>query len=264
MIDGRRIFVKQVLNSRERTQDNVRNCTNLVRDKRTIDDSWDDRSYKDVLLGATFPNNKAGFDLGVGIKEVFKASLKEVNFKIDLPKSEMEWLHRSALGRVHGFVSLLELQQAFGKLKVECSISPMDGTLFLVTFKSYEEMKFLLENNKLCTQELFEIIEPWNFSSNQRELAMWISLEEVSLVVWNEKFFQSLGNSWGTFVRLDKNTLKRRRFDVAKILLLIETRMNVPSSISVNIRGQFFKILVSIDECQYDPSSPLEVSSPEV
>ncbi|XVF28223.1 hypothetical protein REPUB_Repub15cG0011000 [Reevesia pubescens] len=189
---------------------------------------------------------------------------KEKVNNLTLQNERMDWLHRSAIGRVHSFVSLTELLDALVKLKVDCSVSPMGGVTFLVTFKSSEEMKSLLESNKLCSQELFQFIEPWNFSSNQREVAMWISLEEVPLVVWHEQFFQSLGNSWGIFVRVDENTSNRRRFDVARMLVLIESRMNVPSFVSVNIRGKYFKILVSLEDCHIDFSTPSVVSSPEL
>ncbi|XVF04128.1 hypothetical protein REPUB_Repub05bG0055400 [Reevesia pubescens] len=265
LIDGRLIFVKVAIKSGGGTKEKVVNLTLQNEGKRVIDDApCDGRSYKDVLLGATWRNDDHVSHSGVGIKEVFKAPLKEVNFELDMPKSGMDWLQRSAIGRVHDFISPSKLRDALVKLKVDCSVSPMGGVTFLVTFKSSEEMKSLLESNKLCSQELFQFIEPWNFSSNQREIAMWISLEEVPLVVWHEQFFQSLGNSWGTFVRVDDNTANRRRFDVARMLVLIESRLNVPSFVSVNIREKYFKILVSMEDCQFDSSTPSVVASPEL
>ena len=68
--------------------------------------------------------------------------------------------------------------------------------------------------------------------------------------VWHEKFFASLGNSWGSFVCLDDKTKHRKRFDIARLLVSVESRLRIPSSVNVNVRGIDFKILITVEETQ--------------
>ncbi|XVF29224.1 hypothetical protein REPUB_Repub15cG0102500 [Reevesia pubescens] len=77
---------------------------------------------------------------------------------------------------------------------------------------------------------------------------MEVSLEEVHVLAWHQKLFKSIGDSWGKFIKMDKDTATRRRFDVARILVSVESRMNIPSSFSINIRGKTFRVLVTIED----------------
>ena len=79
---------------------------------------------------------------------------------------------------------------------------------------------------------------------------MWVLLEEVLMQVWHEIFFLSLGNNWGSFVSLDDCTINRRRFDIARMLVLVESRLKIPSSATVKVRGISFKILISVEDSE--------------
>ena len=77
------------------------------------------------------------------------------------------------------------------------------------------------------------------------ERFVWVILEEVPLQVWHAKFFESLGNSWGNFVRLDASTINRSRLDAARMLVRVSSSLNIPSSVSVVVRGSLHKIIVA-------------------
>ena len=83
-----------------------------------------------------------------------------------------------------------------------------------------------------------------------KNVAVWALLEEVLFQVWHEKFFVSLGNSWGSFVNLNDNTIQRKRLDIKRMLLSVENRLRIPSSVNVKIRGKSFKILISVEDSE--------------
>ena len=57
--------------------------------------------------------------------------------------------------------------------------------------------------------------------------------------VWHEKFLASLGNNWGSFISLDDSTLHKKRFDIARLLVSVESRLRIPSSMNVKVREKF-------------------------
>ena len=73
-------------------------------------------------------------------------------------------------------------------------------------------------------------------------------LEDVPLQVWQEKFFESLGNSWGKFVKLDECTINRSRLDAARMLVRVVNSHDIPASVSVMVRGTLHKIRVLEEE----------------
>ena len=77
---------------------------------------------------------------------------------------------------------------------------------------------------------------------------MWVLLEEVHMQVWHEIFFVYLGNNWGSFVSLDDDTFNRRRFDIARMLVLMESRLRIPSPVTVKVKGISLKILISVEQ----------------
>ncbi|XVF78438.1 hypothetical protein PTKIN_Ptkin14bG0133100 [Pterospermum kingtungense] len=79
-------------------------------------------------------------------------------------------------------------------------------------------------------------------------VAQWINLEEVPLHLWDIKFFKSLGDKWGMFLRVDDETASKSRFDRARLLVLVESKMLIPSIVSIKNEDQVFKIIVSLEE----------------
>ena len=82
----------------------------------------------------------------------------------------------------------------------------------------------------------------------KREIFVWVVLEEVILQVWHDKFFESLGNSWGHFVHFDASTMNRTRLDVARLFIRVGSSLNIPFSVSMMVGGSLHKILVEVEE----------------
>ncbi|XVE83313.1 hypothetical protein DITRI_Ditri16bG0078900 [Diplodiscus trichospermus] len=73
-------------------------------------------------------------------------------------------------------------------------------------------------------------------------------MEEVKIQVWHYNFFEGLGNRWGKLVRLDDDTMNKCRFDIARMLVFVDSIFRIPPIVTVHLKGTDFKILVTMDE----------------
>ncbi|XVF31576.1 hypothetical protein REPUB_Repub17cG0002600 [Reevesia pubescens] len=254
-IDGRFIKVQKAEKGRNR---NV--VSSSGRTERKSEGVFrDGRSYKEALVGSKVTVNtgvegpsvspEVGKEVGEDDDHV-NVEVQEVSYDFELLHEKMEWLHRSAVGRTTGSHNFLELQATLLKKVPLCSISPMGGVTIFLTFSTKSIMEESLKVHKDLFEVCFDLIEPWSPSSIQREIAFWVCLEEVPLQVWHEDFFRSLGDCWGTFLKVDNNTINRSRFDTARMLILVESKLCIPSSVLINIKGKSFKILISVEDFQ--------------
>ncbi|KAK8669643.1 hypothetical protein V6N13_107068 [Hibiscus sabdariffa] len=52
---------------------------------------------------------------------------------------------------------------------------------------------------------------------------------------------------WGSLIRIEEETLRRERFDRAKILVLVQKKTNIPTSFVVTVDRKKFKVVVSLE-----------------
>ncbi|XVF21618.1 hypothetical protein REPUB_Repub12eG0105900 [Reevesia pubescens] len=138
----------------------------------------DGRSYKDVLVGFApqkGDERSGDFDIEMEVcpgkvNEVYDDSAaKAVNFEIGLPKNDMDWLYRSAIGRPVGFLSFVDVQTVLKRKNINCLLALMGDVTVLATFRSNEEMISVLHDNKSLVDDIFKHIAPWDFSITQRQ-----------------------------------------------------------------------------------------------
>ncbi|XVF06595.1 hypothetical protein REPUB_Repub06bG0062500 [Reevesia pubescens] len=192
------------------------------------------KSFKDALVGATlfFGNHENSVSGGDNIvasddslfDEIVNVRAKEVTFDIEVPKVEMDWLTRSVVCKLRGSTSFLEVRDDFAKRSIKCLVTPMGGSNILLTFKVLTEMEVFLKEDK-------EFSEAWF----------------VHCLPWNNSFVQYI-YELGVVHQSDEDTQFRRRFDVARVLVSVESKLNIPSILSVNVRGKIHKVIVSIEE----------------
>ena len=282
-IDGWQIKVKKAIftwkerSSSQKRQRGEEKNGEAPREAMTSLTIRDNRSYRDALMGANHQLDERLKELSPSgetshrVKEPATTTTpEEVNYDLEIPKSEMEWLDRSAIARIRGSLHFNEICKALVREGIKCQLCPTGGVSVLLIFESKEEMVIQLNGAKVSGW--FDCICPWNSSPMKREVAVWVSLEDVPLLIWHEKFFTSLGNRWGSFVCFDECTLNRKRFDTARFLVLVENRCKIPSTVTVQVRGVSCRILVSVedpeslaDNSQYnsdDQSSDEEDDSP--
>ncbi|XVF36337.1 hypothetical protein REPUB_Repub19eG0049700 [Reevesia pubescens] len=248
MIDGRCIVVKKAESdasskSKLESLEKAKNTDQVYTAGKVFSDVVRDGiSYREVLLG----------------KELFvdKVCKPDLGSKDDV-------VSLSAVGKLLNVPSIAVVQEIFDKNNVNAVISPLGGISVLVTFHSKQEMKGFCSDKRAVATDSLDHIALWNFSDVQRQVAVWVNLEEVPLLVWHDDFFKSLGNSWGKVMKVDACTSQRKRFDIAKLFILVESRLNVPSSVTINLRGKDFKILVSIEDSHWDQSTVIDEFSGE-
>ncbi|XVF60057.1 hypothetical protein PTKIN_Ptkin08bG0012300 [Pterospermum kingtungense] len=61
-------------------------------------------------------------------------------------------------------------------------------------------------------------------------------------------FMEALGNRWGTFVRADDYTIRRERLDFSRTLVTVESRLDIPGTVSVCVKDVSYRITVSLVE----------------
>ncbi|XVF20185.1 hypothetical protein REPUB_Repub11eG0176000 [Reevesia pubescens] len=176
---------------------------------------------------------------------------KVVNYVYNSSSEEVNWLRFCAIGRLCDATIPRTLQEELRNLDICCTVSYLGGISVLLMFKSFEEMVETLEIYKDRLKSFFDEISPWDCSTNQKKIAFWVKMADVPLQCWHYNFFKSLGDNWGSFIKLDSDTAAMKRFDVARMLVSVESLSNIPSYVAIIHRGRSYKILVEINDTQF-------------
>ncbi|XVF55571.1 hypothetical protein PTKIN_Ptkin06aG0046700 [Pterospermum kingtungense] len=86
--------------------------------------------------------------------------------------------------------------------------------------------------------------------------------EEVPLQVWDIKFFKALGDMWGAFIKIDEDTVCRRRFDITRLLVMVDSKLKIPSYVTVKHGDAIFKLVVTLEkDIKQDASATVDKTS---
>ncbi|XVE49755.1 hypothetical protein DITRI_Ditri01bG0106800 [Diplodiscus trichospermus] len=217
------------------------------------------RSYKEVLMGPPTHSTDEGVKITTILKEHFEAykSIEkqngeimadtEVNFEVSIPIADMKWIESCVFGRLNDNFEFKMINVELEKAGFKCQVCRLGGLSVVLKFESMEGRDSFLVDDMELKDNFFKVIQPWTDGSIRREYVVEVELEEMPLQLWHENFFSSLGNRRGSFVRLDECTKNRSRFDLARILILVDSRFRIPPFVTVRFKGQTFKILVTMD-----------------
>ncbi|KAK8592849.1 hypothetical protein V6N12_044942 [Hibiscus sabdariffa] len=86
-----------------------------------------------------------------------------------------------------------------------------------------------------------------NFISKCK-LKIWVSLENVPLVAWNNGIFKAIANKWGRLIKIDEDTISKNIFECARFLIEVEHKAIVPHNITLFINGKPYCVKVSISD----------------
>ncbi|XVF82041.1 hypothetical protein PTKIN_Ptkin16aG0011200 [Pterospermum kingtungense] len=230
IIDGRIISVRRAQygrSNRKNLSRDARVATPHVKPAQAMSDlrARDSRSCKEVLM-ENF-NNKASegnLDMMKDVGESFGRNdlMKDVSFCYELKQEDVEWLDFIIIGRLKDNVDWRFVAKIMSENDVPCQVSPLGGVSIAIIFQSHERMIKFLDKEHMVA--------------------------EVPLQLWNVEFFKALGNRWGTFVRADYFTLSKERLDFARILVTVESRLDIPGTVSVSVKDVSYKIVVSLEE----------------
>ncbi|XVE85396.1 hypothetical protein DITRI_Ditri17bG0087700 [Diplodiscus trichospermus] len=223
-IDGWQIRVKKASFRWKNRFKSVKKSTGYISTKTVGEDNGqeasnlfrENRSYKDMALGIRSD--------GFGFKDRGEVLLQE---EIDEQKKVIP-----SKGDVDGF--LID------------SLIPQDEMEWLN--RCAEELSSILAEVKGFMDEWFEDLWPLRKATMPRKFVTWVNPENVPLEAWHPNFFIALASKWGTFMKIDDQTFFRKRFDVAKILILVEDKETIPSSVNARFKGDLVKIHVSVED----------------
>ncbi|XVF88724.1 hypothetical protein PTKIN_Ptkin19aG0073700 [Pterospermum kingtungense] len=206
---------------------------------------WKERRIEGVVL---LGSGKVATEIVGSCEKINGDCIEEVSFNVNISDKEMEWLQSCVFGRLKCSEGVGEVRKMLLDNGYSCQVCPLGGFSLCIIFNSLEDRLSFLDKSGVIASPLLDDIGLWNDSWRQRKSNVWVILKGVPLQLWNANFFESLANRWGSFICLDENTLHRRKLDEARILVNVESKLKIPSRVSVQIRGRTHKIIISIDE----------------
>ncbi|XVF68032.1 hypothetical protein PTKIN_Ptkin10aG0170300 [Pterospermum kingtungense] len=171
------------------------------------------------------------------LDEVDESLRSSMSFSVCIQESEIEWLNSCAIRMVKDGVDLPSIKAGIENTGFQCHVCPMGGISVLLRFESEVSMRSFLKDPLFVRDQWFETVQQWGKTTVQRKTPIWIALEDVPLQLWDLKFFKALGDLWGSFVKLDYATENKRRFDKAKMLVIVDSKLCIPSVVSVKFGG---------------------------
>ncbi|GKV48453.1 hypothetical protein SLEP1_g55266 [Rubroshorea leprosula] len=198
------------------------------------------RSYAEVLKGQ-HSNRQVWQEKG--------RSDTWAGFEYNTSQEDTAWLEGCYVGTTHSVEMVRNLQEKFYmEGYFSCRIRAMGGRLVLMDCEDKDELKDLVESASEWLGQWFEKVCPWTPDLVAEERFVWIKCQGVPLNVWGPKFFASMGSSWGKFICLDDSTSQRRRFDIARFLILTPVMNSISVTRQIKIDGSVYKLKFTEEE----------------
>ncbi|XVF45255.1 hypothetical protein PTKIN_Ptkin02bG0190500 [Pterospermum kingtungense] len=263
-IDGFIIGVKEASYGwrarRRRREDSESDRERKLEGQRFDSKLRDHCSYRDVVIGdqslvdmecrANLQNSAlVTYDEMINGDDTDEANLKSVlNYEGSAQQENLYWLECCSVGRVKRVAEVSEIQKGLEEAGFKCNVCPFGGAAVILRFESNMLLQNFLNANQKLYEHWLEDISPWSYSNPYRAIPLWIILEEVPLHLWNVDFFKFLGDSWGSFVCVDYDTKSLVRFDKAKLLVMVDSKIRIPGFITVRNDGRLFNMVVTLEE----------------
>jgi len=71
-----------------------------------------------------------------------------------------------------------------------------------------------------------------------------VQIRGIPLHIWNEEFFKKVGSFFGVFLDFDEETICRKMFEVASLLISTNKVGRIDECLNVNVMGAGFPIWV--------------------
>ncbi|GKU86167.1 hypothetical protein SLEP1_g729 [Rubroshorea leprosula] len=114
--------------------------------------------------------------------------------------------------------------------------------MVLLDYDDKEELKELVEMTSEWLRQWFEEVKPWSPEMVADERFVWIRCQGAPLNVWRTDFFATMGWSWGKFICLDDSTSQKRRFDIARFLILTPMMNTIFVTRQIKINGSMYNV----------------------
>lgn len=184
------------------------------------------RSYVQVLRGES---------LKIGTDQQITLSIKP---------SGNGWLYRSAMAVMHRVVSMVTLNVSFSlETNRVAQFRSLGGRSILITFQSQEVRDSLIGGQWM--KLWFDKVKPWRGEPTTLERFVWLNCTGVPLNVWNALTFKLIAEVWGSFIKVDEQTLKDLSFGEGRVLIATEENSTIDKWIQVEVMGVYYDVKVS-------------------
>ncbi|KAK7274721.1 hypothetical protein RIF29_15818 [Crotalaria pallida] len=121
---------------------------------------------------------------------------------------------------------------------------PMGGNWVFIEPVEDEEIQELIKEEENTLNRLFSMFKKWSPSEVAGKRYAWLRIHGVPVHAWEFGFFRSVSNPFGSFEPMDTNTEKRRRFDVARILINTSISDYINRTMRIKINDDVFIIKI--------------------
>ncbi|GMJ11822.1 hypothetical protein HRI_004851400 [Hibiscus trionum] len=225
----------------------------------------DNRSYTDVVRGVknfhreipgnfrpTAKRNEATGEattnrLGVVIVED-KQVREQYSHSSLLFVPKPTWKSLSFAGRIKPMYNVELVQDALISEGLIVQVCPWYGMLSIIRCGNKETFSRCWEMRMELIRTWFDELECLEGFEGKRKVKTWLVMKEVPLQVWDEDFFRSVASRWGELVSIDKDTLEKNRFDLARLLISVQRLADIPDKFAVIVNGVKQIIKIGLEE----------------
>ncbi|KAK8526154.1 hypothetical protein V6N13_017212 [Hibiscus sabdariffa] len=153
------------------------------------------------------------------------------------------------------------VQQSLLSEGFRVKVSVWSGYYVLVHFEEEEQLSICWDLKESMLKSWFDDIDSMESFSKNKKLKVWVIFENFPLVAWNENIFTAIVKRWGCFLKVDDETLRRIRFDQARILIGVSQISDIPSAVNIWVNNTSYHIRISTvpyedQHCWIDGGSP--------
>ncbi|MCH92500.1 hypothetical protein A2U01_0013440 [Trifolium medium] len=102
------------------------------------------------------------------------------------------------------------------------------------------EVQRVIEANKEWWSRIFVEVKPWTPLSRPHGRIVWVRIYGVPLQVWGEECFKRFVWGFGELIKLDVETAKQNRLDVARVLIKVNSWESVDELVEFKVNRDIF------------------------
>lgn len=131
---------------------------------------------------------------------------------------------------------------------VDVVVKRLNHFLFWIKPSSDVEYQRLLQITQDFSGSPIPHLDRWTEILGPSIRPCWIRMEGVCLHAWSEKVFQAIEECFGRVVQVDDDVKLKRKVDVDRVQVLLDSKTKTPRSIDLEVEGDRFGVgLTSIE-----------------
>ncbi|KAK8492259.1 hypothetical protein V6N12_073318 [Hibiscus sabdariffa] len=153
-------------------------------------------SYEEALKAVELANNRRmdGFNVKVDFSKLTNGrSFKEVLMaKLLSTTEDSEHGNSKEVGQVKGMYDANFVEQALKSEGFKVKVSPWSGFFVIIHFVEQEQIQIFWDLKASLLESWFVDIDTVEHFSSENKLKVWVTLENLPLVAWNNELFKSI------------------------------------------------------------------------